>query len=258
MPIRIEVSLDYHFPAMTDVLLQVEAAMIPEQLVQDANMTLSECVHFARVPGHDGIGERIWLRVEGNFTLDYRALVQVNRILGDIAAMEGIPTHKLPGGTVEYLLPSRYCPSDEFISFVDAEFGGLTGGARVAAMRDWISSHLTYVTGSSSSATTAVDTFVRRQGVCRDYAHLLVTLTRAAAIPARLASVYAPGVEPPDFHAVAEVFLGGEWHLVDATGMAKEAEMVKIGVGRDAADIAFLTVYGTATMNWQSVLVVVQ
>jgi transglutaminase-like putative cysteine protease len=258
MPIRIETSLDYHFPAVTDVLLQLEAAMIPEQLVQDARLTVSECAHFARVPGHDTIGERIWLRVEGNLTVDYCALVKVNRILGDVAGMKAIPTHQLPGETVEYLMPSRYCPSDDFMAFVDAEFGGLAGGARVAAMKDWIASQLTYTLGSSSAATTAVDTFVRRQGVCRDYAHLLVTLTRASAIPARIASVYAPDLNPPDFHAVAEVFLGGAWHLVDATGMAKEADMVKIGVGRDAADIAFLTAYGTATLNRQSVSVVAE
>ena len=230
--------------------------MIPEQFVQDAKIILSECAHFARVPGHDAIGERIWLRVEGNLTVDYRALVQVNRILGDIATMEAVPPHQLPGETVDYLMPSRYCPSDQFMSFVDAEFGGLQGGARVTAMKDWIASHLTYEPSASSPDTTAVDTFVRRQGVCRDYAHVLVTLARAAAIPARLASVYAPGVEPPDFHAVAEVFLGAAWHLVDATGMAQEADMVKIGVGRDAADVAFLSAYGNAIMNRQSVSVI--
>jgi transglutaminase-like putative cysteine protease len=257
MPISIEASLNYSFPAATDVLLQVEAAMIPEQLVEDANLDMSECAHFARVPGHDGIGERIWLRVEDTLTVAYRARVQVNRILGDIGTMPALPTHQLPGETVGYLMPSRYCPSDEFMSFVDAEFPGLEGGARVAAMRDWIASHLTYLPGASTRFTTAIDTFVRRQGVCRDYAHLLVTLTRAAAIPARVASVYAPAIDPPDFHAVAEIFLGGAWHLVDATGMAKEADMVKIGVGRDAADIAFLTAYGEAVMNQQQVSVVV-
>ena len=83
----------------------------------------------------------------------------------------------------------------------------------------------------------------------------MITLVRAAGIPARMASVYAIGVEPQDFHAVAEVFLGGEWHLIDATGMAEEAAMVKIGVGRDAADIAFLTAYGDAVMVGQSVRV---
>jgi transglutaminase-like putative cysteine protease len=109
------------------------------------------------------------------------------------------------------------------------------------------------VPGVSTSETTALDTFVQRQGICRDYAHVMITFARAAGIPARIASVYALGVEPPDFHAVAEVFLGGEWHLVDATGMARGRDMAKIGIGRDAADVAFLTAFGTAVMNSQSV-----
>ena len=123
------------------------------------------------------------------------------------------------------------------------------------AMRDWIESHMNYVPGASTSATTALDTFVRREGICRDYAHLLIGFARAAGIPARIASVYALGVKPQDFHAVAEVFLGGEWHLVDATGMASEGAMAKIGIGRDAADVSFLTAFGPMTMNAQSVWV---
>ena len=153
-------------------------------------------------------------------------------------------------------MASRYCPSDRFVFFVNDEFAGLEGGALVIAMRDWIQHHFSYVPGASSQETTALDTFVSRQGICRDYAHVLITLVRACGIPARFASVYALGIEPQDFHAVAEVFLGGEWHLVDATGMAREGSMAKIGIGRDAADVAFLTAYGPAWMNSQSVSVV--
>ena len=108
-----------------------------------------------------------------------------------------------------------------------------------------------YEPGSSTANTTALDSFVERRGICRDFAHVAVTLARASGIPARFVSGYAPGVKPPDFHAVAEVFLadpagggGGAWCLVDATGMAAPAELVKIGVGRDAADVSFLTSFG--------------
>jgi len=122
-------------------------------------------------------------------------------------------------------------------------------------MRNWIASHLAYVPGSSHAGTTAVDTFHGREGICRDYAHLLITLARAADIPARFASVYAPGVNPPDFHAVAEIFLGGAWHLVDATGMATPGDMAIIGIGRDSGDVAFLTAFGPLVMNHQNVAV---
>ena len=131
------------------------------------------------------------------------------------------------------------------------------------AMRDWIAENFTYAPGSSHSATTALESFVERRGVCRDYAHVLITLARASAIPARYASVYAPNVSPQDFHAVAEVFLadptgpGGTWHLVDATGMAQAGEMAKIGIGRDAADVSFLSSYGSLEIACKTIAVVI-
>ncbi|MFD1610248.1 transglutaminase family protein [Sphingomonas tabacisoli] len=255
MKLRVEARLDYAFDAPTDILLQIEAAAIPEQSVADASTRLSECTHIARVAAQDGIGDRIWVQAERGLTVDYSATVAINRILADISTLPEVPPHLLPGETVQYLLPSRYCPSDRFQPFVNRTFGTVRGGARVAAVRDWIGENILYTPGASRSSTTATDTFVERQGVCRDFTHLLITLARAGGVPARFASVYAPKVEPPDFHAVAEVFLGGEWHLVDATGMAQEGQMAKIGVGRDAADVAFLTSFGPVTMNEQRVSV---
>lgn len=255
MNLAIVASLDYWFEDPTDVLLQLEAAAIPEQVIETAHIDISPTDHFARVAAQDMIGERIWVRVHGQLRVDYRATVRIERLLDNCLSLPLVPLHQLPGETVQYLMASRYCPSDQFETFVEAEFGGIEGGAKVIAMRDWIARHLAYISGASDSATTALETFVKRQGICRDFAHVMITFARAAGIPARIASVYALGVEPPDFHAVAEVFLGGEWHLIDATGMAKERDMAKIGVGRDAADVAFLTAFGTAIMNGQSVQV---
>jgi len=253
--LAIAARLEYDLPAAVDLLLQMEAAHLPEQSVETANLELSSCAHFARVAAQDGIGERIWLRAEGRFTADYRATVRIERRLADVAALPAVPPHRLPGETVSYLLDSLYCPASRFQHYVDAEFAGLEGGARVAAMRDFIQQRFRYEPGVSGEHTNALDTFVRRAGVCRDFAHVMVTLARAAAIPARFASVYALGVDPPDFHAVAEIFLGGEWHLVDATGMAAEGAMAKIGIGRDAADVAFLSVFGECAMVAQQVAV---
>jgi len=255
MKLTVQAQLDYFFAKPTDVLLQLEAAHIPEQLVEKAHIDVSPCEHFARVPAQDLIGDRIWVLAEGQLTVSYEATVSIKRILTNCLDLPRIEPRLLPGETVQYLMGSRYCPSDQFQTFVEAEFGNLCGGQRVMAMRDWIEHSFSYVPGVSNSETTALDSFVRRQGICRDYAHVLITLVRASGIPARIASVYALGVEPQDFHAVAEVFLGGEWHLVDATGMAKEAGMAKIGVGRDAADVSFLTAYGVATLNSQKVMV---
>lgn len=262
MPIDIAASFSFGLSEPTDVLLQFEVAAIPEQQILSSNCRMGAAEKLVRVPAQDAIGERIWLRANGLYHVEYSARVAVNRLLSDVAELDGLEPHALPGEAVQYLFDSRYCPASRFHPFVAAEFAGLNGGACIAAMRDWIAGNFAYEPGCSTTTTTALDSFVERRGICRDYAHVMITLARAAAIPARYVSVYAPGVEPPDFHAVAEVFLadhtipgGGAWHLVDATGMADSANMVKIGVGRDAADVSFMTVFGFAEFKDKMVAV---
>lgn len=253
MKLTIKTRLDYRFDQPTDILLQIEAVSLPDQIVKGGALHVSPCEHFVRVPAQDNLGERIWLQLQDRLLVEYSSTVTVLRNRRDLAELPAVPLHRIPGDAVQYLMGSRYCPSDDFHGFVETKFGSAPSGAMVAAMRDWIEEHLQYVPGSSDSRTTAADTFVSRQGVCRDYAHLLITLARAAGVPARIASVYALGVDPPDFHAVAEVFLDNAWHLVDPTGMADAEGIVKIGVGRDAADVAFLTAFGEAHLSSQSV-----
>ena len=251
MTISIETSFAFELEQPTDVLLQFEAARIPEQEIVEADTQMSDSEHCAWVPAQDDIGERIWIRAQGLFEVDYTAKVSPRRQLADLATLERLVPHDMPGEAVQYLFDSRYCPADKFQSFVSAEFAGTEGGARIAAIRDWIAHHFTYQSGASDARTGALDSFIERRGICRDYSHVLIALARASTIPARYVACYAPGVEPPDFHAVAEVFLndpetegGGTWQLVDATEMADPAETVKIGVGRDAADVSFLTSFG--------------
>ena len=122
-------------------------------------------------------------------------------------------------------------------------------------MAEWIRREMDYVMGSSDASTTAVDAFLSRRGVCRDFAHLMASFARAAGIPARLVSAYAWGLKPPDFHAVVEVWLDGGWQLVDATGLARTEGLARICVGRDATDIAFMTIFGIGEMRAQSVQV---
>lgn len=253
--LTIHAHLVYDFFEPTDVLVQVEAAVLPEQQVLSPELWLTPVDYFARVPGHDEVGERIWLRLDGRLALDYRARVEAAHLIDDIAALPETEPHLLPGPVIDYLMPSRFCPSDRFSAFVAGEFAGLSGGACVMAIRDWVAAKMAYVPGASRSDTCATDTFILRQGVCRDYAHLVVALCRAASIPARYVSVYAPDVDPPDFHAIAEVFLGGGWHMLDATGLAQARNVAKIGVGRDAADTPFLSSFGNALMVEQSVVV---
>ena len=140
--------------------------------------------------------------------------------------------------------PSRYCESDRLAPVARAEFAGLHGHELLATITDWVGARLTYVSGSSRPTDGAVATYLAREGVCRDFAHLVVAFLRACDVPARVVSVYAPGVDPMDFHAVAEAHVDGAWHVVDATRLAPRTSMVRIATGRDAADIAFMTVSG--------------
>ncbi|MES1965719.1 transglutaminase family protein [Psychrobacter sp. AH5] len=255
MILKVNVKLHYRLSAPMALLLQIEAADLVDQRVRSSEIWTSDVAHFSRVGADEGIGERIWIRTEGDFSCTYTAQITVDRPVLDLSTLPEVPLHLLPGETIKYLMPSRYCPSDQFQAFVDAEFGDLAGGARIAAMRNWIESAFSYVPGSSHAQTTALDSFVQRQGVCRDFAHVLVSLARASSIPARFASVYAPEVTPQDFHAVAEVYLGGSWHLIDPTGMADADTMARIGVGADASSVAFLSAFGSMELINQSVSV---
>ncbi|TDN87767.1 transglutaminase family protein [Microbacterium sp. BK668] len=142
-----------------------------------------------------------------------------------------------------YSRPSRYAESDSLAPTAAAEFGGITGAAELlASVSSWVGTQLAYVSGSSLPTDGAVRTLLARQGVCRDYSHLSVALLRSLGIPARLAAVYAPGLAPMDFHAVAEAWVDGRWCVVDATTLAPRQTLVRIATGRDAADTAFLNV----------------
>ncbi|MGV3510422.1 MAG: transglutaminase-like domain-containing protein [Novosphingobium sp.] len=234
------------------VLMQIGAAEVDGQRIAGESLVATPEVSHA-VPGHDGIGQRLWLEPETQFTVSYAATVAVDRTPAPLAALTADSLTALPGEVLEYLFPSRYCPVDTMHAAAVDMFGHLTGGAAVEAVRGWITTHLAYVPGASHGGTTALDTFHAREGVCRDYAHLLIALVRSLGIPARMVSAYSPDVDPQDFHALAQVWLAGDWHLVDATGMADPATTAIIGVGRDAADIAFLTIFGAATLNAQVV-----
>ncbi len=154
-----------------------------------------------------------------------------------------MPVEPLDAST--YLRPSRYAESDRLGAVARAELGALSGAAAVVpAVAAWVGTRLQYVPGASAPTDGAVETLLARQGVCRDYAHLCVALLRALDVPARVVSVYAPGLSPMDFHAVTEALVDGEWVVVDATLLAPRSALVRIATGRDAADTAFLTTTG--------------
>lgn len=147
---------------------------------------------------------------------------------------------------IEYRRPSRYCESDTLFATARSEFAGVSGKELLDEVTEWVRKRLRYLPGASQPIDGAVATMLARAGVCRDYAHLVIALLRSLDVPARLVSVYAAGLAPMDFHAVAEAFVDGAWHTVDATGLAPRGSMVRIATGQDAAETAFLSQYGAA------------
>jgi transglutaminase-like putative cysteine protease len=169
----------------------------------------------------------------GRLVLDYSA-----RVTGqaEVPPVEDVDL-------IEYRRPSRYAESDRLLAFAADTFGTLSGTELLDAVVAWVSQHVTYLSGSSLPTDGATDTLLTRRGVCRDFAHLVVALLRARDVPARLASVYAPGLNPMDFHAVAEAYVEGGWYVVDATRLAPRQSLLRIAAGRDATDTAFLSTY---------------
>ncbi|MDQ1660392.1 MAG: hypothetical protein QOJ68_372 [Blastococcus sp.] len=181
----------------------------------------------------------------GTTTVGYTATVDVSRAPREVTAADWATA----------LRPSRYCPSDQLEGFAHTEFDAtMPREELVAAVAEWVHRRLRYVGGASRPVDTAVDTLLLGQGVCRDYAHLTITLLRALEVPARLVAAYAPGLDPMDFHAVVEADVDGVWCAVDATRLAPTSSLVRICHGRDAADTAFLSLFGgVARFDWMTV-----
>ena len=254
MRVRIEARLDYDFPERVESLLQIEAAVADDQTVVEEQLDFDPPLAFIRRDDPATGERRVAFTHQGRLSITYRATVQTNRRDLGLAGAVQHAIADLPIETLPYLRGSRYCPSDTFETITRQKFGASRGGDRVAAVAAWIAEHLEY-RPCSDARTTALETYVQRAGVCRDFAHLAITLCRAGDIPARVASVYAPNLRRPDFHAVVEVFVGGRWRLLDPTHLAPVDGLVRIAYGRDAADVAFLTIFGQATMVAQSVTV---
>ena len=177
----------------------------------------------------------------GCMTVDYDATVDG---LDEIQTVE-------PADEITYLRPSRYAQSDELLAVAEDLFPVKQFTTdQVNDIARWVWETVSYVPSSSGPTDGATETFLQRSGVCRDFAHLTTALLRAREIPARLVSVYAPGLFPMDFHAVVEAAIDGVWYVVDATRLAPRRSMLRIATGSDATDTAFLSTYrGAVTLS---------
>jgi transglutaminase-like putative cysteine protease len=241
MKLSIKAELVYSFEEATQIIANLEASHSSDQMILSESLDIQPPAKFLSDKSPYG-DRRIRASLSGDVTICYLAVVENNlRQLLPPTGRQHLWSD-LPGDVLPFLLPSRFCPSDKFMRFAQREFGAAGDGvARVMAVLEWIHRNVDYVSGVSNAETTAERTFVDRAGVCRDFTHLGITLARALGIPARAVSAYALELNPPDFHAIFEVYIENGWWLIDPTRLAPIEGIVRIGSGRDASDIAFLT-----------------
>lgn len=168
-----------------------------------------------------------------------------------------LPASGLPPDLLRYTLPSRYCDSDKLANFAWEKFGRVENGwPRVQAISQWVHDNLEYRYMSGRADLSAWDVLQRGYGVCRDFAHLVIALNRTFNIPARYVTGHLPDIGCPDpdnhmdFHAYAEVYLGGHWFTTDARFHTPRIGRIKVSCGQDAIDGAFSTIYGGATLSY--------
>jgi transglutaminase-like putative cysteine protease len=254
---NIDCELEYEVTQQTLFIFNVAVPTNPGQRIRYEAIVPQPGVPIEEF--HDGAGANRFLRVNvapGRFSMRYLALVDVDPPAIDLGA-ECTPLATVHPEVLPYALSSRYCEAEQLFALACAEFGHIVPGyAQVQAVCAWIRANIAYRVGTSLPTTTARDVLKNGAGVCRDFAHLAIALCRALNIPARFVTGYTRYEEPPqDFHAVFEAYLGARWQLFDPTELAPIDRIVRIGVGRDAADVAFATFFGSARLRRLSPLV---
>src|SRR4051812_16474575 len=250
-----ELTLDYDVldAAGADFVFNIHAAQTTHQQVSNERLAISQQIvpEFATDP----LTATKFMRLHalpGPLKIQYAATISIAHHRAEPDSLQEVPVRRMPLEVMPYVYPSRYCQSDRLLKMAFREFGGLWQGySRVLAIQHWVQKHVVFTSNTSDSRTSAIDTVIEGVGVCRDFTHLFIALCRALNIPARVATGtdYGadPALGPPDFHAYAEVYLGDRWYLFDPSGTGIPMGFIRLGTGRDAADVAFATIFGMVT-----------
>ncbi len=254
MQLQVDLSYQVDSPG-ADFVFNIHAARTPFQAVVFENLQINQPVG-SKIDLDLATGNR-YLRLQaqpGPLLVSYAATVEVQHHQAEPSQLAEVPVSQLPAGVLSYIYPSRYCQSDRLLRLAGNRFGGLNPGyGRVQAIQQWVQQHVSFASNTSDANTSAVDTLIEQVGVCRDFAHLMIALCRAVNLPARFATGtdYGsdPALGPPDFHAYVEVYLGDRWYIFDPSGTAIPMGFIRFGTGRDAADVAFATIFGPVRAN---------
>lgn len=240
--------LEYSVKFPSTLILNVHAQRNASQTILEEQFTIEPRVKVEEfhLRGSDNRFIRLETGRRKSLVIHYQAKVDCDYQLLAAGDMDAETVSEMDRNAIPYLFPSRYCQSDRLGRLAWDLFGKIENPyEKVVAIVDWIHANVEYVRGSTNSETSAYDTITQRTGVCRDFAHLGIALCRALNIPARYFSGYAYQLDPPDFHACFEAYVGGRWMIFDATRLAHLNGLVRIGTGRDAAEAAVASIFGS-------------
>jgi transglutaminase-like putative cysteine protease len=257
--VRVGCSLAYEVTGTASLLINVKPRPDPHHAVLSEAFTLGNNLPYEEfTDSHGNAFHRVTL-APGTNCFRHDAIVAVsthpdNYYLGPPTPHDPA---QLPAGILRYTLPSRYCDSDKLVNFAWEKFGQVEHGwPRVQAISQWIHDNIEYRYLSGRADLSAWDVLQRGYGVCRDFAHLAVALNRTFNVPTRYVTGHLPDIGFPDpeghmdFHAYAEVYLGGAWFTTDARFHVPRIGRIKVSCGQDAVDGAFSTIYGGATLTY--------
>jgi transglutaminase-like putative cysteine protease len=259
LTIRVGCSLAYEVTGTATLLLNIKPRPDRDHAVVFEALTLGD--HLPAEAFWDSHGNSV-LRVAlapGTNCIRHDAIVAASSLPDnhDLVAYAPLPPGQLPPDLLRYTLPSRYCDSDKLANFAWEKFGQVEHGLpRVQAISQWLHHNIEYRYMSGRADLSAWDVLQRGYGVCRDFAHLAIALNRTFNLPARYVTGHLPDIGFPDpdnhmdFHAYAEVFVGGAWFTTDARFHVPRIGRIKVSCGQDAVDGAFSTIFGGATLSY--------
>lgn len=257
MKFKVFSELQYEVRMLTTFIFNIQATRTAGQTILEENLFIDPFFPLEEFTSTNGEARFVRLQVNNqmNFKISYSAVVDLQyHIIDKQHLLDTTPVARLDADVIPYLFPSRYCQSDKLQQLAAKEFGNIQNAyAKVSAINEWIYNNVEYISGATTSSTSAHDTLTERVGVCRDFAHLGIALCRALSIPARYFTGYAYHLNIPDFHACFEAYIGGEWIFFDPTKLAPANGLVKIANGRDAADAAVASMFGNTMCTLMNV-----
>ncbi len=247
MRFKVSCQVEYDVTLPSTLILNMHAQRSASQAILEEKFSIEPRLKVEEFTTDDHANRFVRLETgrKKHLKIEYEAIVDCEYQVIPLSKIDYTPVADMDRKAVQFLFPSRYCQSDRLGRVAWDYFGKIENPyEKVVAIVDWIHANVEYVPGSTTSETSAFDTVTQRTGVCRDFAHLGIAMCRALNIPARYFSGYAYELDPPDFHACFEAYIGGHWLIFDATRLAHLNGLVRIGNGRDAADAAVASIFG--------------